>query len=130
MELVNVMYVYKHHSNDDGLSKQVYETIILLLAPFTPHLCEEIWSNLGHTDCVSVAKWPGYDEKYIKQDTIEVPVQVNGKLRGKINIDVSADEQTVKDIVLNDEKLKVVFKDKNIVKFIYVKNKIINVVVK
>ncbi len=130
MELVNTMYVYKHHSNDDGLSKQVYETIVLLLAPFTPHLCEEIWSILGHTDCVSVAKWPCYDEKYIKQDTIEVPVQVNGKLRGKINIDVSADENTVKDIVLNDEKLKVVFKDKNIVKFIYVKNKIINVVVK
>ena len=128
MELVNTMYLYKHHSNDDGLSKQVYETIVLLLSPFTPHLCEEIWNNLGHNDCVSIAKWPSYDEKYIKQDTIEIPIQVNGKLKGKINIDASLDEQTVKNIVL--EKLNIVPKDKNIVKFIYVKNKIINVVVK
>ena len=128
MELVNTMYLYKHHSNDDCLSKQVYETIVLLLSPFTPHLCEEIWNNLGHNDCVSIAKWPSYDEKYIKQDTIEIPVQVNGKLKGKINIDISLDEQTVKNIVL--EKLNIVPKDKNIVKFIYVKNKIINVVVK
>ena len=130
MELVNAMYTYKHHSNDDGLSKQVYETIVLLLSPFTPHLCEEVWSILGHKDCVSVAQWPEYDEKYIKQDTIEIPVQVNGKLKGKVSIDVTADEQTVKNIVLNDEKLKAIFEGKNIVKFIYVKNKIINVVIK
>ena len=130
MELVNAMYTYKHHSNDDGLSKQVYETIVLLLSPFTPHLCEEIWNILGHKDCVSVAQWPKYDEKYIKQDTIEIPVQVNGKLKGKVSIDVTADEQTVKNIVLSDEKLKAIFEGKNIVKFIYVKNKIINVVVK
>ena len=130
MELVNAMYTYKHHSNDDGLSKQVYETIVLLLSPFTPHLCEEIWNLLGHNDCVSVAQWPKYDEKYIKQDTIEIPVQVNGKLKGKVNIDVTADEQAVKNIVLSDEKLKAIFEGKNIVKFIYVKNKIINVVIK
>ena len=130
MELVNAMYTYKHHSNDDGLSKQVYETIVLLLSPFTPHLCEEIWNILGHKDCVSVAQWPKYDEKYIKQDTIEIPVQVNGKLKGKVSIDVTADEQAVKDIVLSDEKLKTIFEGKNIIKFIYVKNKIINVVVK
>lgn len=130
MELVNAMYTYKHHGSDDGLSKKVYETIVLLLSPFTPHLCEEIWNLLGHKDCVSVAQWPKYDEKYIKQDTIEIPVQVNGKLKGKVSIDVTADEQTVKNIVLEDEKLKTIFEGKNIVKFIYVKNKIINVVVK
>ncbi len=130
MELVNTMYTYKHHANDDGLSKQVYETIVLLLSPFTPHLCEEIWNILGHKECVSIAQWPKYDEKYIKQDTIEIPVQVSGKLKGKVNIDVTADEQAVKDIVLNDEKLKTIFEGKNIVKFIYVKNKIINVVIK
>lgn len=130
MELVNAMYTYKYHSNDDGLSKQVYETIILLLAPFTPHLCEEVWNVLGHKECVSVAKWPSFDENYIKRDIIEIPVQVNGKLKGKINVDISADEQNVKNIVLSDEKLKPIFEGKNIVKFIYIKSKIINVVVK
>ena len=104
--------------------------IVKLLSPFTPHLCEEIWSILGHKDCVSVAEWPKFEEKYIKQDTIEVPVQVNGKLKGRVNIDVSADEETVKNIVLSDEKLKPVFEGRNIVKFIYIKSKIINVVIK
>lgn len=130
MELVNAMYTYKYHSNDDGLSKQVYETIILLLAPFTPHLCEEVWNILGNKECVSVAKWPNFDENYIKQDIIEIPVQVNGKLKGKINVDIYADEQNVKNIVLSDEKLKPIFEGKNMIKFIYIKSKIINVVVK
>lgn len=130
MELVNAMYTYKYHSNDDGLSKQVYETIILLLAPFTPHLCEEVWNILGNKECVSVAKWPNFDENYIKQDIIEIPVQVNGKLKGKINVDIYANEQNVKNIVLSDEKLKPIFEGKNMIKFIYIKSKIINVVVK
>ena len=85
---------------------------------------------MGNKNCISTAEWPKFNEKYIKQDTIEIPVQVNGKLKGKVNIDVTADEQTVKNIVLADEKLKAVFEGKNIVKFIYVKNKIINVVVR
>ena len=130
MELVNAMYTYKYHSNDDGLSKKVYETIILLLSPFTPHLCEEIWNILGNKNCVSTAQWPKFNEQYIKQDTVEIPVQVNGKLRGKISIDVSCDEQAVKNIALSDDKLKPFFENKNIVKFIYIKSKIINVVVK
>jgi len=68
--------------------------------------------------------------KYIKQDTVEVPVQVNGKLRGKIFINVSSNEQEIKDCVINDEKIKPVLEGRQIVKFIYVQNKIINIVVK
>ncbi|MDD5021457.1 MAG: leucine--tRNA ligase [Endomicrobiaceae bacterium] len=130
MELVNIMYVYKHHRNDDGLSLKVYETLVLLLAPFTPHLCEEIWSLLGHNECVSIAQWPKYEEKYIKQDVVEVPVQVNGKLRGKVFVNVTANEQEVKELVLKDEKVKSSFDGKQIIKFIYVQNKIVNIVVK
>ena len=130
MELVNAMYLYKHHSNDDGLSKKVYETIVLLLSPFTPHLCEEIWNILGNKNCISTAEWPKFDEKYIKQDTVEIPVQINGKLKGKISVDVNSNEETVKSIVLADDKFKTLFEGKNIVKFIYIKSKIINVVVK
>ena len=130
MELVNAMYLYKHHSNDDGLSKRVYETLLLLLCPFTPHLCEEIWSLLGHKDCISSAQWPKYEEKYIKLESMEIPVQVNGKLKGRVNVGVSLSEEEVKNIVLQDIKLKSVFEGKNIVKFIYVKSKIINVVIK
>ena len=130
MELVNVMYVYKYHGNDGCLSKEVYETIVLLLAPFTPHLCEEIWNLLGHKDCVSCAKWPKYNEQYIKQEVIEIPVQINGKLKGKIAVNISSQEQEVKDLVLKNDKLKNLFIDKMIVKFIYIQSKIINIVVK
>lgn len=130
MELVNAMYVYKYHGNDGGLSKEVYEAIVLLLAPFTPHLCEEIWSLLGHKDCVSCAQWPIYNEHYIKQEVIEIPVQINGKLKGKIAVNISAQEQEVKDLVLKNDKLKTLFIDKTIVKFIYIQSKIINIVVK
>ncbi|MFA7074994.1 MAG: class I tRNA ligase family protein, partial [Endomicrobiaceae bacterium] len=130
MELVNVMYVYKHHGNDDGLSRQVYEKIILLLTPFTPHLCEEIWSLTGHKDCVSSSKWPSYDEKYIKQDVLEIPVQLNGRLKGKISVNVSAKEEEIKNLILQNDKFKNLFIGKTIVKFIYVQSKIINIVVK
>lgn len=130
MELVNAMYVYKHHGNDGGLSIKVYENIILLLAPFTPHLSEEIWNLTGHKNCVSLSKWPSYDEKYIKQDVLEIPVQINGKLKGKIAVNIYAKEDEVKDSVLKNDKLKNLFVGKTIAKFIYIQSKIINIVVK
>ena len=55
MELVNALYTYKHHSNDDGASVEAYKTVILLMSPFTPHLCEEIWEKMGNKECVSIA---------------------------------------------------------------------------
>jgi leucyl-tRNA synthetase len=70
----------------------------------------KIWSLLGNKEFVSAAQWPKYEEKYIKQDTVEVPVQVNGKLRGKIFINVSSNEQEIKDFVINDEKIKLFLK--------------------
>ena len=85
---------------------------------------------MGNKNCISVAQWPKFDEQFIKQDSVEIPVQINGKLKGKITVEVSADEQAVKNIVLSDDKLKSLFENKNIVKFIYIKSKIINVVVK
>ncbi len=100
------------------------------MSPFTPHLCEEIWNILGNKNCISTAKWPKFDEKYIKQDTVEIPVQINGKLKGKISVDVNSNEEAVKSTVLSDDKLRSLFEGKNIVKFIYIKSKIINVVVK
>lgn len=130
MELVNALYSYKYHSNDGGISKEAYKAAVLLMAPFTPHLCEEIWQNLGNKECISASSWPLYDEKFIKQAEIEIPVQVNGKVRGKIVIPADASENAVKEIVEKDEKISANLKDKQIFKFIYVKNKIVTIVVK
>ncbi|MCL1971578.1 MAG: leucine--tRNA ligase [Endomicrobia bacterium] len=130
MELVNYLYTYKFHGNDNSVSLEAYKAVVLLMTPFTPHLCEEIWENLGNKDFISSVGWPAFDEKFIKQDTIEIPVQINGKVRGKIFISAEAGEEDVKKIVLADEKTAQNLKDKQLVKFIYVKNKIVTLVVK
>jgi leucyl-tRNA synthetase len=130
MELVNSLYVYKYHSNDDNASLEVYKTVVLLMSPFTPHLCEEIWERLGYKECVSVYAWPNFDKNMIKEQYIELPVQINGKLKGKIAVLAGASENEVKDIINSDNKIMVHLKNKHVVKFIYVKNKIVTMVVK
>jgi leucyl-tRNA synthetase len=130
MELVNSLYAYKYHSNDDDASLEVYKTVVLLMVPFTPHLCEEIWERLGYKECVSVYAWPIFDKNMIKEQYIELPVQINGKLKGKIAILADASENKVKDIINSDNKIMVHLKNKHIVKFIYIKNKIVTIVVK
>ena len=109
------------------ISKDSYEILIKLLAPFAPHVCEELWASLGHDDFVSIAKWPEYDEKLMADATIEIAVQVNGKLRATINIPSDCDKDTA--IAMGKEAAA----DKitgNIVKEIYVPGKIVNIVCK
>jgi leucyl-tRNA synthetase len=130
MELVNALYSYKYHANDDGVSLEVYKRLILLLAPITPHLCEEIWEKLGNNECISVHAWPVFDESMIKESSIEIPIQINGKLKGRITVSADAPEDEVEKAVNSDEKISAYLKDKQVVKFIYVKNKIVTIVVK
>ncbi|MCL2799098.1 MAG: leucine--tRNA ligase [Endomicrobia bacterium] len=130
MELVNALYSYKFHGNDNGVSKEAYKTVVLLMSPFTPHLCEEIWEKLGNNNCISSSEWPAYDEKFIKQNEIEIPVQINGKLKGRITVASDSDEEQVRKQIENDEKISQQLKDKQIIKFIYVKDKIVTIVVK
>ncbi|MDR1195644.1 MAG: leucine--tRNA ligase [Endomicrobium sp.] len=130
MELVNALYAYKYHGNDGGISLEAYKTAVLLMAPFTPHLCEEVWEKLGNKDFVSSHKWPEFDEKLIERDIVEIPVQINGKLKGKIIVSVESGEDEVKKIVMSDEKISQNLAGKQIIKFIYVKNKIVTLVIK
>ncbi|GHT42255.1 hypothetical protein AGMMS49921_06980 [Endomicrobiia bacterium] len=130
MELVNSLYAYKYHSNDNGVSLEVYKVAVLLMVPFAPHICEEIWERLGYKECVSTYAWPDFDENMIKEPSIELPVQINGKLRGKIVVLADALENEVKNIINSDDKVMAYLKNKHVVKFIYVKNKIVTIVVK
>ncbi|MDR1926323.1 MAG: leucine--tRNA ligase [Endomicrobium sp.] len=130
MELVNALYTYRYHSSDNGTSLEVYKTVILLMVPFTPHLCEEIWERLGYKKYVSTYAWPVFDESIIHEDSIELPVQINGKLKGRIMASVDAGEEVVKNIIETDNKIVAQLKGKRIIKFIYVKNKIVTLVVK
>jgi leucyl-tRNA synthetase len=130
MELVNALYIYKYHSNDDDTSLEVYKIVILLMTPFTPHLCEEIWERLGYKKYISTYKWPIFDENMTRENFVELPVQINGKLKGKIVVSADAEEKTVKNIIETDSKLITQLKNKQIVKFIYIKNKIVTLVAK
>ncbi|MCA6070278.1 MAG: leucine--tRNA ligase [Endomicrobium sp.] len=130
MELVTALYTYKYHSNDNGISLEAYKAVILLMSPFTPHLCEEIWEKLGHEECISTYTWPTFDENMTKESSVELPVQINGKLKGKIIVAMDVVEGEVKKIIEADNKIAAQLKDKQIVKFMYVKNKIVTIVVK
>jgi len=130
MELVNFLYAYKYHLNDGGASLNAYKTVVLLMTPFIPHLCEEIWQALGNKEYISVCPWPAFDENIIKESSAELPVQINGKLRGRIFVCLDAGEDEVKRTVETDEKLAQYLKGKQIVKFMYVKGKVVAVVVR
>jgi leucyl-tRNA synthetase len=91
---------------------------------------EEIWSIMGHNDTIAYESWPVYDEDLCKEDTIEIVVQVNGKLKAKLNIEMDADKDSVMEMAMSDEKVKEAVEGKNILKQIYVPNKLVNIVAK
>ena len=110
-----------------GIDKETLETVAVLLSPFAPHFAEEMWEQLGHSETVFTAGWPSYDESQMKDDEIEIPVQVNGKTKVVVSIPADADKDAA--IAAGKEALG----DKlsgNIVKEIYVPGKIINIVAK
>ncbi|MCK9582741.1 MAG: leucine--tRNA ligase [Endomicrobiales bacterium] len=128
MELVNALYAYKFIG--DETSKNAYEVVVLLLSPFAPHMCEELWQMLGYGGTLSNASWPVANKEYLVCDTLEIPVQINGKLRGKVKVASSATEEVVKSTVLSSLNLKQYLNGKTVVKFIYVKSKIVNLILK
>ena len=113
-----------------SITKDELAVFTKLLAPFAPHVAEEVYSILGYTDLVSLAKWPEYDASKTVDDAIEMPVQVNGKVKTVLVIPVNASKDEILNIVKSDEKVVAVIDGKTIVKEIVVPGKIINIVVK
>ncbi len=133
MELVNETYKYKEIDKDKintPLLTKSLETILVLLSPFAPHMTEELWSLLGNSTSIHVQNWPKYDDKALVKEEVQIVIQVNGKVRDKIEVskDISKDE--VESIALNNDRIKSFIDGKSIVKFIYVPGKLVNVVVK
>lgn len=125
--MIFVNTVYK----ENDLPKEYAEGFIQLLNPIAPFITEEIWNTfLGHTESIAYSKWPTYDESKTIDDEIELPIQLNGKLKTTLKIQKDSDESTVKETVHNNDTVKSLTEGKTIVKEIYVKNKIYNIVVK
>lgn len=120
--------------NEAFKAKTVYrpyaENLVKMLSCIAPHVCEEMWHLLGHENTIAYEPWPTYDESMLVTQTIEMGVQVNGKLRAKIQVAKDADEEAVKELAFEQENVKAHTDGKNIVKVIVVKNKIVNIVVK
>ena len=115
---------------DKGVNKAEYKTFLALLNPFAPHITEELWQQLGEDGLLSVAPWPTYDEAKTVESTVELAVQVNGKLKCTIKLAVDADKQTAIDTAMAEEKVQHAIEGKQIVKQIVVPGKIVNLVVK
>ena len=113
--------------NDGAVDKETIETATILLAPFVPHIAEEIWEKLGHEDSIFHAQWPAHDEELMKDDEIEVPVQINGKTKAVISIPADISKE---DAIAEGKKAVADKISGNIIKEIYVPKKIINIVVK
>jgi leucyl-tRNA synthetase len=110
--------------------QQALESLVSCIAPFAPHMSEELWYQLGHSSSVNHESWPAYDEKYLVADTVTIAVQINGKLRSEIKIAPNTAEPHVVDSAKTDEKIKAHINGKEIIKTIYVPGKIVNFVVK
>ena len=115
---------------EDVIPVKMVEGFIKVLNPIAPHVTEEIWNKLGHENTISYEKWPEYDESKIVDDKVNLAVQINGKLRDLIEINMDENQEKVKEIVHKSEKVASYIEGHEIVKEIYVKNKIYNIVIK
>ncbi len=132
MELVNTMYGIDPVKSDIqliGVMRFAMESVTLLLSPIVPHFAEELWEVLGFDSSVLSASWPSYREGALLKDELLIVVQVNGKLRSRFHVDADADEHTIKELALSDERVQKFINNKPIRKIIVVKNKLVNIVV-
>ena len=131
MELVNEMYKYKQNAEMNlPLFNKAIETLLTVLNPFTPHITEEMWNQLGHEDRLYEKSWPVYDESALVKDEIEIIVQINGKLKDKLLMPNNSSKEDTEEAARRLEKVKEATEGKNIVKVIVIPNRIVNFVVR
>jgi leucyl-tRNA synthetase len=124
-----MMILVKHLGALPAAPVDAVRALTLLVSPFAPHLGEELWERLGHTASLAYAPWPEFDPALVKDDVVEIGVQVNGKLRGAITLAIDADEATARAAAMAEERVRVHVEGKTEKKFIYVKGKIVSFIV-
>jgi leucyl-tRNA synthetase len=126
---ISAMMILVNKFQTEGCDKKMFEDFLKILSPFAPHICEELWQILGHKKSIFLEKWPKFDPKLIKDEAMEIPIQINGKMRSKIFVTADMGEEEIKKIALADEKVKKNIESSEVKKFIYIKDKIINIVI-
>ena len=133
MEMVNGMYQYKElpgESRSPWVLKEALESLLLLLAPFAPHLTEEIWENMGHKGSIHSQPWPDYDKEAIVEDEVTIVVQTNGKVRERLTVPAGLSGAELQEVVMGTPGVQKLIGDKKVIKVIAVPNKLVNIVVK
>ena len=129
MELLNELYSLESQLMP-GAAHRICEEITMLLAPFAPYTAQELWSELGHTGPLFRETWPAFDPELAKEDSVEIPVQVNGKLRGHVRVPHGTGKEELEKLALANEKVKMFLEGKQIVKVVVVPDRLVNIVVK
>jgi leucyl-tRNA synthetase len=133
MELVNVLYQINRPASDDkkalSVIRETMETIIILLAPIVPHIAGELWEMIGYKSNLADVPWPAYDPLVAAEEEITIVIQVNGKVRSRINVPADEVEEKIKALVLEDEKVLKFIENKKILKEVYVPKKLVNIVI-
>ena len=131
MELMNAVMKFEDTSaQGQALKQEIFESVVIMLSPIVPHITHALWYALGHQEPLSDVRWPEVDHSALVKDEIQIVVQVNGKLRAKINIPASCDKAAIEAMALADEGVKKYTQDKDLKKVIVVPGKLVNVVVK
>ena len=127
IEYVN--FLTKHFATTP-VPRAAVTPIVIMIAPIAPHIAEELWQRLGHDDTITYVGFPTFDEKWLVDDEIELPVQINGKVRSRIMVPTEADRDQIAAIALADATIQSHIADKTVVKQIVVPGRMVNLVVK
>ena len=129
MELVNEMNSFEPgDAKDMQIMRFSIENTLLLLSPFTPHITEELWTHIGNESSISEKSWPVWDEEMVREEEIELVIQINGKLKGKLMIPCGLQEEEIKALALGDQKITEVIGQQKIRKVIVIKGRLVNIV--
>ena len=125
-----MMILVNNFINLSTLHRQSAEILVKLIAPFAPHMCEELWNYLGFSTSISFEPWPEFKEMYLLADTVNISIQVNGKLRGDIEVEKDMAKDKIIALAAANKKLIGYLKGKDIIKEIYVPGRLVNFVVR
>jgi leucyl-tRNA synthetase len=129
MEFVNEAYVVEQEVAGSRIMAEIQRHLALLLAPFAPYLAHELWEMIGEKSNLLREPWPKYDQELAKEEEIEIPVQINGKLRSRILVAAGTADDAVRELALADERVRASLDGKKVVKAIVVPGKLVNLVV-
>ncbi|MFA5603073.1 MAG: class I tRNA ligase family protein, partial [Bacilli bacterium] len=126
----SIMILVNEYNKQDNITTKDLKVVINLLYPIAPHICAEMWEKIEDNENIVFSKWPEYDESKIKNDVKEIVIQINGKIRTKMNFDETMSEEHLNDKVLLEPSVQKFIMNKEVIKIIYVKNKLVNIVIK